>query len=191
MADPDAGRCRFGAGHTRYRDADVPARDRGPTSNLVFSVDNGATWSANVNAAPGQTVIAREYYDNDTSANITGASVTTSLPSGFSLVAGSTEVCLNPGTTDPTNPTSELACNTQTGGAAPNDEGGPIDESSVWSGSNLSISPTAGRSDSRPMARVASWPRARSSTSTWKSAPTRTRQPSTSTRWIHPTVAVL
>jgi hypothetical protein len=115
-----------------------------PSSNLVFSVDGGTTWSANVNAAPGQTVIAREYYDNDTSATIAGASVTTSLPSGFTLVAGSTEVCLNPGTTDPTNPTSELECNTQTGGAPPNDEGGPIVESSVWSGSNLTISPTAG-----------------------------------------------
>ena len=115
-----------------------------PTSNLVFSVDGGTTWSANVNAVPGQTVIAREYYDNDTSSNITGASVTTTLPSGFSLVAGSTEVCLNPGTTNPTNPSSELECNTQTGGAAPTDEGGPIDEASVWSGSNLTISPTAG-----------------------------------------------
>src|SRR6202020_1869330 len=87
-----------------------------PSSNLVFSVDGGTTWSANVNAAPGQTVFAREFYDNDTDANITAASVSTTLPTGFSLVAGSTEVCLNPGTTDPTNPTSELECNTQTGG---------------------------------------------------------------------------
>jgi hypothetical protein len=109
-----------------------------PTSNLVFSVDGGTTWSANVNAAPGQTVYAREYYDNDTSAIINGASVTTALPSGFSLVAGSTKVCLNPGTTDPTNPTNELACNTDTG------QGGAINESAVWSGQNMAISPTAG-----------------------------------------------
>jgi hypothetical protein len=115
-----------------------------PSSTLVFSVDGGTTWSANVTAAPGQTVIAREYYDNDTPGNIAGASVTTTLPSGFSLVAGTTEVCLNPGTTDPTHPTSELECNTQTGGAAPNDEGGPINESAVWSEANLAISPTAG-----------------------------------------------
>jgi len=53
-------------------------------------------------------------------------------------------VCLNPGTTDPTNPSSELECNTQTGGAAPNDEGGPINEATVWSGQNLAISPSAG-----------------------------------------------
>jgi hypothetical protein len=109
-----------------------------PTSNLVFSVDGGTTWSANVNAAPGQTVIAREYYDNDTTGTIDGASVTTSIPSNFSLVAGSTKVCLNPGTTDPTKPTSELACNTDAG------QGGAIDESTVWSGNDLAISPTAG-----------------------------------------------
>lgn len=115
-----------------------------PTSNLVFSVDGGTTWSANVNAAPGQTVIAREFYDNDTSSSISGAQVTTTLPSGFSLVGGTTQVCLNPGTTDPTNPSSELECNTNTGGAAPNDQGGPIDEAAVWSGPNLTISPTAG-----------------------------------------------
>lgn len=116
-----------------------------PTSNLVFSVDGGTTWSVNVNAAPGQTVIAREYYDNDTAATIDGAQVTTTLPSGFSLVAGSTEVCLNPGTTDPTNPTSELECNTNTGSAsAPDDQGGAIDEAAVWSGSALTISPSAG-----------------------------------------------
>ena len=115
-----------------------------PTSALVFSVDGGTTWSANVNAAPGQTVIAREYYNNDTSANITGAQLTTTLPAGFTLVGGSTETCLNPGTTDPTHPTGELECNTNTGGAAPNDEGGPIDENSVWTTNNLAISPTAG-----------------------------------------------
>lgn len=109
-----------------------------PTSTLVFSVDGGATWSANVTAAPGQTVIAREYYDNDTPATIDGAQVTTTLPTGFSLVTGSTEVCLNPGTTDPTTPSNELACNTGTG------QGGAIDEAAVWSGQNLAISPTAG-----------------------------------------------
>jgi hypothetical protein len=111
---------------------------------MVFSVDGGTTWSANVTAAPGQTVIAREYFNNDTSANIAGAQVTTTLPSGFVLQGGTTRVCLNPGTTDPTNPTSELECNTNTGGAAPNDQGGPINESSVWSGTNLTISPSAG-----------------------------------------------
>lgn len=115
-----------------------------PTSNLVFSVDGGTTWSANVTAAPGQTVIAREYYDNDTDATIDGTSLTTALPSGFSLVPGTTQVCLNPGTTDPTSPSSELECNTNTGGTPPNDQGGAIDEAAVWSGPNLAISPTAG-----------------------------------------------
>ena len=109
-----------------------------PTSNLVFSVDGGTTWSANVNAAPGQTVIAREYYDNDTNGTIDGAQVTTTLPTGFSLIAGSTEVCLNPGTTDPTNPSTERTCNSDTG------QGGAIDEAAVWTGNSLAISPTAG-----------------------------------------------
>jgi hypothetical protein len=109
-----------------------------PTSNLVFSVDGGTTWSANVNAAPGQTVYAREYYDNDSTGTIAGAQVTTTMPTGFSLVAGSTKVCLNPGTTNPTAPTIELACNTDAG------QGGAINEAAVWTGQNLAISPTAG-----------------------------------------------
>jgi hypothetical protein len=116
-----------------------------PSSTLVYSVDGGSTWSSNVTASAGQTVLVREYYDNDTDATITGAQVTTTLPSGFTLVPGTTEVCLNPGTTDPTNPTSELECNTNTGSAnAPDDQGGAIDEAAVWSGSNLTVSPTAG-----------------------------------------------
>jgi hypothetical protein len=109
-----------------------------PTATLVFSVDGGTTWSANVNAAPGQTVLARQYYDNDSNGTMAGVSITTSIPGGFTRVPGSTEVCLNPGTTDPTSPAGELACNTDA------DQGGPIDEAAVWSGSNLAISPTAG-----------------------------------------------
>jgi hypothetical protein len=121
------------------------AASASPSSTLVYSVDGGSTWAPNVTASPGQTVYAREYYNNDTDANIADAQVTTTLPSGFTLVAGSTEVCLNPGTTDPTNPTSELECNTNTGSTtAPNDQGGAIDEAAVWSGPNLAISPTAG-----------------------------------------------
>jgi hypothetical protein len=121
------------------------AASASPSSTLVYSVDGGSTWSSNVTASAGQTVYAREYYNNDTDANIADAQVTTTLPSGFTLVAGTTDVCLNPGTTDPTNPTSELECNTNTGSVTPpDDQGGAIDEAAVWTGSNLAISPTAG-----------------------------------------------
>jgi hypothetical protein len=109
-----------------------------PTTSLVYSTDSGSTWVTNPTLTSGQQVLVREYYNNDTSATIPATSLTTSLPAGFTLVAGSTTVCLNPGTTDPTHPTAELACNTDAG------QGGAINEGAVWSGGTLTISPTAG-----------------------------------------------
>jgi hypothetical protein len=85
----------------------------------VASADGGATWSTSLHAAPAPLF-----------------TVQASLPAGLPLVAGSTRTCANPGTTDATAPTSSLTCNTDAG------QGGPIDESTVWSGSNLSTSTT-------------------------------------------------
>src|SRR6185503_5938263 len=106
---------------------------------LVYSSDGGASWSTTPTVAPGGTLLARLYYANDTTGAIAGAQLATTLPAGFSLVAGSTRVCLNPSTTTPTSPSAaELACNTDAG------QSGAIAEGAVWSGSGLTISPTAG-----------------------------------------------
>jgi hypothetical protein len=110
-----------------------------PSITLEYSTDGGTTWSTAPTVSAGGTVLARVYYTNDTTGAIDGTQVSTSLPSGFVLVPGSTRVCLNPSTTNPTSPDStELACNTDA------DQGGAIADSAVWSGGTLNISPTAG-----------------------------------------------
>jgi len=102
------------------------------SSTLLYSTDGGASWSSSATVAPGGTVLVRQWYDNDGSAAETGASLSTTIPDGFTLNGGSTQVCSNPSTTNPTSPnSSELEC------AASN-------EGSVWSGSDLQVSPTAG-----------------------------------------------
>jgi hypothetical protein len=109
-----------------------------PTNTIVYSIDGGDTWVADATVPAGANVLVRVYYDNDTANDITDAQVSTSLPSGFTRVPGTTRVCLNPGTTNPTAPSSELKCNTSAG------MGGPIDESAVWSSDTLTIAPNAG-----------------------------------------------
>ncbi|MFK8905576.1 hypothetical protein [Streptomyces sp. YS-3] len=70
---------------------------------------------------------------NDTGATIRNASVTTSLPSGTSLVSESTQDCLSPRTTDPAQPSGpDTTC------------GETVSDAAVWSGANLATSPTAG-----------------------------------------------
>ena len=117
------------------------------TSSLLYSTDNGATWSANPTVAPGATVLVRAWYNNSDPVEYTGAQVSTTLPSGFALMPGSTTVCLNPTTPagseatptlTETDGTSSLVCNTDPG------QPGPINEAAVWNGSTLTISPTAG-----------------------------------------------
>jgi len=109
-----------------------------PSTTLVYSTDGGATWTTSPVVGSGQQVLVRQYFNNDTAAPISGTSLSTSLPTGFTLVAGSTRLCLNPGTTTVTSPTAELACNTDAG------QSGPINEAAVWTGGTLTISPTAG-----------------------------------------------
>jgi hypothetical protein len=110
-----------------------------PSVTLVYSTDGGTTWSNAPSVSSGGTLLVRVYYANDTTGAISNGQVTTSLPTGFTLVAGSTRVCLNPSTTTPTSPNgSELACNTDAA------QGGAINEGSVWSASTLTIGPTAG-----------------------------------------------
>jgi hypothetical protein len=109
-----------------------------PTNTIVYSSDGGNTWVTDATVPAGANVLVRVYYDNDTANDITDAQVSTSIPAGFTRVPDTTRVCLNPGTTDPTRPSAELKCNTDTG------MGGPIDESAVWSGDTLTIAPNAG-----------------------------------------------
>lgn len=110
------------------------------TGTLLYSTDGGSTWSANATVAPGSTVLVRQWYNNADATTHDNASVSTTLPAGFNLVVGSTRTCLNPSTAAgseaaPPKP-GELVCNSVTNA--------PINESAVWSGPNLTISPTAG-----------------------------------------------
>ena len=112
--------------------AGVSTAGAATTSNLQYSTDGGTTWTTSATVAPGQTVQVRQWYSNDGTQSETNASLSTSLPTGFSLVGGSTQVCLNPSTTNIGSPNlSELDC------ASSN-------EASVWSGSSLQVSPSAG-----------------------------------------------
>lgn len=102
------------------------------TSNLLYSVDGGSTWSSSVTAAPGQTVLVRQWFSNDGAANETNAKIGTTVPAGFTLAGGTTKVCLNPTTTNPTAPdSSEEVC-------------ADANEAAVWTGSTLQVSPSAG-----------------------------------------------
>ncbi|WP_406510444.1 hypothetical protein [Streptomyces sp. NBC_00212] len=105
-----------------------------PSSRLLFSADGGATWSSDVSTSSGATVLARIWSYNDTGATIHNASVTTSLPSGTTLIPNSTQDCLSPSTTDPAWPSGDSSetC------------GGPVTDAAVWSGNKLTTSPTAG-----------------------------------------------
>lgn len=102
------------------------------TSSLRYSTDGGATWTTSATVPAGGTVLVRQWYDNTGSSNETAASLRTTIPSGFSLQGGSTKICLNPSTTNPSSPNaSEQTCASSA-------------EGSVWSGSDLQISPSAG-----------------------------------------------
>src|SRR4051794_13694766 len=61
-----------------------------PSVTLVYSTDGGATWSTAPTVARGGTLLARLYYANDTTGAIAGAQLSTTLPAGFAVVAGST-----------------------------------------------------------------------------------------------------
>jgi hypothetical protein len=108
-------------------------------STEVYSTDGGSSWSTTLPALTnGETVWVRDYFDNQTSVDEPSISVQAAVPAGYTRVGGTTKVCLNPGTTDPTKPSTELVCNTDAG------QGGAINETAVWSGSALTISPSAG-----------------------------------------------
>ena len=110
----------------------VSGAEAASSSTLLYSTDGGATWSPTVTVAPGGTVLVRQWFDNTGNSAETAASMSTSVPAGFTLQGGSTKVCLNPSTTNPTAPSpAEQRC---VGSS----------EASVWSGQDLQVSPSAG-----------------------------------------------
>ncbi|KPI11680.1 hypothetical protein OV450_8445, partial [Actinobacteria bacterium OV450] len=115
-----------------------PPATAAPSNTLLFSADGGSTWSKDVTAYPGSMVIARIWYNNDASDSIANTSVKTVLPTGFTLVPNSTVTCLSPSTSNPALPGIEKVCSTDAG------QGGVVNDTAVWSGSNLTVSPTAG-----------------------------------------------
>ncbi|WP_454729834.1 Ig-like domain-containing protein [Cellulosimicrobium protaetiae] len=108
----------------------APGTGDGTTTNLLYSV-NGGAWSETVTAQRGDTVTARLFYDTTKDSTVTGASLTTQIPDGFTYVPGSTRNVLAPGSDVATG-----AVSSETKAAAVAD--------SVWSGDQLQVSPSAG-----------------------------------------------
>ena len=82
-------------------------------------------------AQRGDTVTARLFYDTTREDTLTGVSLTSEIPEGFSYVAGSTRNVLAPGT-------DVLA-----GGVSGETKASPVADS-VWSGDTVTVSPSAG-----------------------------------------------
>ncbi|MFJ4109633.1 cadherin-like domain-containing protein [Oerskovia enterophila] len=108
----------------------APATGTGTASNLLYSV-NGGPWTADASANRGDTVTARLFYDNSSDGTLSGTSLTTAIPDGFTYVPGSTRNVLAPGSNVATG-----AVGAETKAAAVAD--------SVWSGGTLTVSPSAG-----------------------------------------------
>ncbi|MHA7620826.1 hypothetical protein ACX12M_20140, partial [Cellulosimicrobium cellulans] len=68
----------------------APATGEGTQSNLLYSVDGGTTWTDTVTAERGQQVLARLFYDTTKDTPVTGTSLTTQIPDGFTYVPGTT-----------------------------------------------------------------------------------------------------
>lgn len=103
------------------------------TVDLMFSTDGGATFSDMATVDEKETFLVRIYFDNTGDQPATGASAAMILPAGFARSGATTRVCLEPSD-------GEVVCSEDVG------QSGAIDEASVWSGQELTISPTAGLS---------------------------------------------
>ena len=101
------------------------------TVNVEFSNDGGTTFTDDITVDDMTNFLMRIHFDNTGDAQATASSIAATLPAGFALVAGTTTVCVEPSP-------GEILCNTDAS------QSGAIDEASVWSGQDLTISPTAG-----------------------------------------------
>ena len=110
--------------------------------SLKFSnTGQAGSWRSSVSVPPGGKVFVQVLYDNRGSVPFRDASIYSNLPSGFSLVQGTTQTCLTPSA-------NETICNSTRG------QGGPIDEGQVWANNScLTIAPDAGLFDTLPSAR--------------------------------------
>lgn len=108
----------------------APGTGDGTQANLLYSV-NGGAWSDSVTAQRGDTVTARLFYDTTKDTTVSGASLTTQVPDGFTYVPGSTRNVLAPGSN-----VAAGVVGAETKAAAVAD--------SVWSGDQLQVSPSAG-----------------------------------------------
>ncbi len=100
------------------------------TVDKTFSTD-GKTFTDDTIILQGTTLTERLYYNNTDVIPATGATISTTVPVGFTLVPNTTKVCLEPAP-------GETVCNTDPG------MGGAINESAVWTGRILNIAPNAG-----------------------------------------------
>ncbi len=109
----------------------APATGNGTQANLLYSVDGGSTWSESVTAQRGQTVHARLFYNSTRNIALTGVSLSTAIPDGFTYVPGSTRNQLAP------------RGNLTTGAAGSETKTATVADS-VWSANQLRVSPSAG-----------------------------------------------
>ncbi|MDA8019295.1 MAG: hypothetical protein MPN21_17785 [Thermoanaerobaculia bacterium] len=99
--------------------------------DLMFSTDGGTTFLDAATVDQMEPFLLRIYFDNTGDEPGTSSSLSITLPAGFARTGSSTRLCLEP-------VDGEIVCSEDAG------QGGAIDETSVWSGQDLTISPTAG-----------------------------------------------
>ncbi|MCW1250697.1 Ig-like domain-containing protein, partial [Acaricomes phytoseiuli] len=71
------------------------------TQNTLYSGDNGATWSTDINSLKGaENVLVRKWYDNKSESPVINASIQSAVPAGYNYVPGTTKNILSPGSQD-------------------------------------------------------------------------------------------
>jgi hypothetical protein len=123
--------CEYG--ESNYGNNNCP--NNGGGSNTTTFADGEVSITKDVpdTVTAGSEVTERIYFDNTASESADSTNITSQLPNGFTLVDGSTKVCLDPEGTD--------------GGAVctgSSNDFPAIDEGAVWNGGTLSIAPSAG-----------------------------------------------
>jgi hypothetical protein len=129
--DSGYGNCEYG--ESNYGNNNCP--NNGGGSNTTNFADGQVSINKDVpdTVTAGSEVTERIYFDNTASESADSTNITSSIPNGFTLVGGSTKVCLDPEGTD--------------GGAVctgSSNDFPAIDEGAVWNGGTLSIAPSAG-----------------------------------------------
>jgi hypothetical protein len=121
--------CEYG--ESNYGNNNCP--NNGGGSNTTTFADGEVSINKDVpdTVTAGSEVTERIYFDNTASESADSTNITSQLPDGFTLVGGSTKVCLDPEGIDP-------VC------SGDSDEFEAINEGAVWNGGTLSIAPSAG-----------------------------------------------